>query len=232
MDAIASIYEPQLAGLGARTCGAAALCMIYRALGLECSQAEVWARLGGAGRSSGGARAHRLAADALGQGLAALVVQVQTPWSFLLACSEAGVGVILNHRLSQYSPWGHYTVLDQIEEETVWVHDPQFGPHRPLAREELLRLWQGAPGRTEIAGNVAIVAGRAGPQSSCSVCQRLLPMSIRCYNCHQDNRLQPDVALGCIDPACMGRRWRQLFCLNCDWSFHGHPHPPPETTSP
>src|SRR5688572_8638910 len=128
MDAATLIYEPQLAGLGARTCGAAALSMVYRSLGLECRQDDVWARLRISSRSRGAARAHILAADALMQGLSALVVQVRSPWAFLTECSKAGVAVILNHRLSEHSPLGHYTVLDGIEAEMAWVHDPQFGP--------------------------------------------------------------------------------------------------------
>ena len=218
MHVAPSIYEPQLAGLGARTCGAAALCMVYRSLGIECRQDDVWARLRISSQSRGAARTHTLAADALRQGLVALVVQVRSPWAFLTECSKAGVGVILNHRLSEHSPLGHYTVLDRIETETAWVHDPQFGPHRPLARDELLRLWQGSPGRTEIAGNVALVVGRIGEPTACAVCQSPVPAAIRCCNCQQENILQPAVALGCGDPSCLGRHWWRVYCPNCDWA--------------
>lgn len=213
-----TIYEPQLARAHARTCGAAALCMVYRSLGLECRQEEIWTRLTASRLAARGARACSLAADALRQGLAAVLVQAQSPWQFLLACSQAGVGVILNHRLSEPSPWGHYTVLEAIDEQAAWVHDPQFGPHRRLEREELLRLWQGCPGRTEIAGRVAIVVGRIGEPTSCVVCQRVLPYAIECPNCKHINALQPAAAIGCGIPGCVGRRWHRIYCPHCDWA--------------
>jgi hypothetical protein len=192
--------------------------MVYRSLGFECRQEDIWARLTGGALATRGARAYRLAADALRQGLAAVVVQAESPWRLLFECAQAGVGVILNHRLSEQSPWGHYTVLVAIDEQSAWVHDPQFGPHRHLEREELLRLWQGCPGRTEIAGRVAIVIGRIDEQISCELCQSILPNAVRCSNCNQLNVLQPAVAIGCVSRDCDGRRWCRIFCPQCDWA--------------
>lgn len=211
MNATCSIYEPQMTIAGARTCGAAALCMVYRSLGRECSQEEVWARLSAGGRTRGGLRTHRLAADALSQGLAALVMQATAPWQLLQTCFAAGVEVILNQRLAIDSPWGHYTVLDRIDAETAWVHDPQFGPGRPIPKAELLQLWQGFHGRSEICGNVAIVISdppdpvNGGCKSTC------------CPHCQQTILLHPTAALDCGRGSC--RSWSRLHCPSCDWSI-------------
>src|SRR4051794_9992442 len=85
-------YEPQQEP---RSCGAACLCMVYQALGRGCPQAEVHAAVAGPGR----ARTHRLALDALGRGLAAVIVQARAPWDLLRRCAGAGLYAVLNHRV-------------------------------------------------------------------------------------------------------------------------------------
>jgi ABC-type bacteriocin/lantibiotic exporter with double-glycine peptidase domain len=218
MVASCPYYEPQLAEPGTRACGAAALAMAYRSLGLACSQEQIWQRI--ASRSPrAGVRANSLAADAIAQGLAAIVLQTHQPWRFLEACAAADVRVILNHRLARYSPWGHFTLLEQIEEQSIWLHDPQYGPHRCLAKEELLHLWQGCPGRTEIAGQVAIVIDqRRLEKASCLACRSDVPASLRCAHCKQQVPLQPVAVLGCFAADCPHRLWRQIFCPHCDWA--------------
>lgn len=207
-------YEPQLARPGLRTCGAAALCMVYRSLGMECQQEEVWDRLAARRRLRGGVRTCALAADAIAQGLAAVVVQTRQPWPFLSASSGAGVRVILNHRLAEHSPWGHYTVLDRIDEEAAWLHDPQLGPSRRVTRDELLRLWEGRWGRTEIAGRVAVVVGRRqAPDTVWQRCQRGLLPSADCPNCQQSIVLEPYSAFW------PERHWERIYCPRCDWSI-------------
>ena len=117
-----------------RLCGAAALTMAYRALGLEATQDEVWPSVAGKNRRGDDcARTHRLAADALRRGLAAVVIQALDPWS-ILASEPVKAVLILNHRPTPAAWTGHFTVLVQRGPDAVVVHDPQFGPfrrHRP-----------------------------------------------------------------------------------------------------
>ena len=95
-----------------RMCGAAALCMVYRSLGLACCQAEVWQRIARSnGRGIRRTRTYLLATDAVSRGLAAMVIQASEPWPLLFQCQEQGVKVILSHRLRPGSRSGHYTVL-------------------------------------------------------------------------------------------------------------------------
>src|SRR5438477_1766107 len=84
-----------------RSCGAAALCMVYRSLGLPANQSEIWQRVArpgpwGAPRTN----TKRLVADAHAQGLAALVLRAGQPWPLLQRCQAHGLRVILNHLLT------------------------------------------------------------------------------------------------------------------------------------
>lgn len=209
-------FEKQLSP---RQCGAAVLSMVYRALGLSVPQAEIWQALTPADTTHGGARTHRLAADAHRRGFAALVLQALDPWSLLDECRAHEIAVILNHRSALHAWTGHYSVLVQKTPETVVVHDPHFGPNRRLRKEELLHLWQrNAAPHCEISGNVLVAISRdtSAAEHACDVCQEPVPAEIACPGCAQPIPLKPARLVGCIDPRCSGRRWERLFCAACD----------------
>ena len=131
---------------GHRMCGAAALSMAYRSLDLSCSRQEAWGEV--ARRDRHGrlvARTHLLARDAIRRGLAAVVVQVADPWPVLGRAVAAEVRVILNHRLETGSSLGHYTILVDVRDEHLTLHDPHFGPFRRIERSEFLDLWLPRP---------------------------------------------------------------------------------------
>ncbi len=202
-----STYEPQLVLLGQRTCGAAALCMAYRALGLELAQEEIWERLMRSPTIMGGVRSHLLAADARGRGLASVVVQASDPLALLENCQTQGVAAILNHRIVQRSPWGHFSLLAGIDDAAVWLHDPQAGPNRPHPRSEFLALWSAQPGRTEIAGNVAILITRRDDTCTVQACRN-------CNSCIDLSPFNESITSA-------GRLlWRRIYCPTCDvaWS--------------
>ena len=210
MPATSPIYERQMMLAGARTCGAAALSMVYRSLGHICNQAEIWTRLCKAGRTLGGIRTYLLAADALSQHLSAAVVQAEAPWELLEVCHAAGIEVILNHRVTIQSPWGHYSVLQAINPHTAWLHDPQFGPHRPLPRDELLSLWQRGAQRSEVSGNVAVLVALPpasaieSAASLCPNCAQTIPFDLL-SRLRQDSGTSPII--------------RRVHCPGCDWAI-------------
>src|SRR5262245_8109097 len=173
-------YEQQASP---RRCGAAALCMVYRSLGMTVTQDEVWPTLTTAtSKENPSARTHRLAADALCRRLAALVVQALDPWSFLELCRRHQTRVILNHRSTLQSWTGHYSVLVHQSADRVLVHDPHFGPNRQISREELLQLWRPtAHPQCEITGNAVVaIAATPGETHACSVCAAGVPESLPC----------------------------------------------------
>jgi hypothetical protein len=208
-------YENQLE---TRSCGAASLCMVYRSFGVDCTQEEIWQRIAGSGPwGLTRATTRALCADALGRGLAALIVRARDPWRALEAGSASDIRIILNHRPTTRSQEGHYTVLVGLDAEKALVHDPHAGPSQCFPRAELLELWRPNHGHSEIAGHVLVAFSKTGTVShECAVCRSIIRDSVRCVSCRKMVSLGPSAVLGCATAACRARTWEQVFCPHCD----------------
>ncbi|HZZ81684.1 MAG TPA: cysteine peptidase family C39 domain-containing protein [Gemmataceae bacterium] len=199
-------------------CGAAALAMIYESFGVPCSQEEIWPRTACPGPGpSARTKTWLLCADALRLGFSALTIKALDPWQMLRECAAQNIRAILNHRLSNATPAGHYSVLVAIDENQVVLHDPQLGPQWRLSRVELLDLWCRRLSDLEITGRVLLAVARGSRALHlCATCGCELPRTIACRNCRQSIPLDPTSLLGCFSKACDQRRWEQLFCPYCD----------------
>ncbi len=208
-------YERQEDVDGNRMCGAAALCMVYRSFGVACTQADVWHAVAGGTRS---ARTRLICVDSLQRGFDALIVRARVPWDLLRVCERNSIRAIVNHRIAQTSPHGHYTVLVGLDDGRAVVHDPKAGPARNLDRTLLLQLWQPNGPASEITGRVLVAIARREHATVvvCSRCQAPIPESARCGRCAATIRLQPAAVLGCVAEDCCGRLWEALFCPQCD----------------
>ena len=201
-------YEPQRpANASERRCGAAALVMVYRALGRQADQQAVFRDLDGSSRT------YRLAGHAMAVGLSAAVVRFRDPWEPLLRLPELlpEAVTILNHRLDFEEKAGHFSVFlrtEQVPEEQVVIHDPQRGPQRRLTKEMFLRLWNPSADDSEIRGRIAVlIRPPLLPQSPEIVCRRchkvltieafasVLPLISSFYCPHCDARHDPDAAV-------------------------------------
>ena len=212
-------FEKQQPGRSRRMCGAAALCMVYRSLGVRrVSQQGLWEQIARPDRNeTRAARTHLLAASALRHGLTAVCFEASKPWQVLQRCVAGSVRAILNHRVRPDSPLGHYAVLVGIDEKEAILHDPQLGPDRRLARDELLALWRPADDDSEVAGHVLVAIGPpATGAASCGVCDAALPSAIACPKCKSEIPLRPGGVLGCAGRSCPARLWKRLFCPYCD----------------
>jgi hypothetical protein len=202
-----------------RGCGAAALAMVYQSLGLACSQEEVWEQAATAG--IGGFRrctTHDLAGDVVRRGLNPLVLRARDPWQICSLGQHGEVRVVLNHRLEPASPSGHFSVLVDMDDASITLHDPQIGPERRLSRAEFLALWQPASLRSEVPGFILLaVCRKSEPAPPCVACGGSMPSSITCPGCEQSFALQPAAMLGCMAESCRGRAWDELFCPHCDF---------------
>jgi hypothetical protein len=209
------LYEQQH---GPRLCGAAALCMAYRSLGLETTQEAVWPHIEGKNLLGDScAYTHRLGGDARSRGLDAVVVQARDPWAALQRCLHPGTRAILNHRPTDQAMTGHYTVLVQRGEHGVTVHDPQFGPLRRFSREELLELWaRDFSPSYEVVGNNLVIIARPEHVDACPGCGGTLPEPIVCPKCGQDVALRPAAVLGCLREGCPANVWQRVHCPGCD----------------
>jgi hypothetical protein len=211
-------YERQQDPMSNRMCGPAALCMVYRSFGIDCSQAELAPKVTRSGPlGNEGARTYLLAQDALARGLSAIVFRARDPLRTLRACQNRPLRLILNHRLRLQSPIGHFTVSVRVGDEHVVVHDPQVGPNTRIDQMDLLKLWRPLGRDSEIVGNVlvAFAQGRQ-PAAPCPKCGSTIPDTIACPGCCQPVPLQPATVLGCMNVSCSERAWETLFCPYCD----------------
>ncbi len=230
MSAAAVIpYEMQSDPQSNRTCGAACLSMVYRSFGKDVPQVEIWPAIAKENRfGSLASTTYLMAKDALSRGLSALIVQTRHPLHALRLCHESGIRAILNHCLNHQSPAGHFTVLVNIDDKNVFLHDPFLGPSRYLPHAELLELWQPRFSNSEIVGNVLIGIALDPPAlPPCQLCGRPIPSEIECPKCKNPVRLQPAALLGCMNNACIARMWDNVCCPSCDylWDFTHQPQP-------
>ena len=211
-------FEKQHPAEGHRMCGAAALSMVYRSLDMSCSQQEAWGEVARPDRDGRlAARTHLLARDAIRRGLAAVVVQVADPWPVLGLAVAAEVRVILNHRLEAGSSSGHYTVLVDVDDGQVTLHDPRLGPYRKIERSEFLDSWLPGSDPSEIVGHVLVgIETRSELRWACRECGTEVPTTAACPGCGATIQLRPAAVLGCICADCANRAWHRVFCPECD----------------
>lgn len=226
-EAVNIPYQRQSDPQTNRTCGAACLSMVYRSFGKEVSQAQIWPAIGKRNRfGSLASTTHLMTLDALRHGFAGVAIQARHPLQILRLCKESGIRAILNHRLKNDITTGHYTVLVDIDNKNVVLHDPFYGPSRRLLHSELLALWQRRFSNSEIVGNVIIgVAAQPAAKTACCLCRTPIPSSVDCPKCKKTVNLNPGVLLGCMNSDCVGRMWNYICCPSCDfmWTFSLEP---------
>ena len=210
-------YERQQDADGNRMCGAAALCMVYRSFGVECTQAEVWQAVAGGTRS---ARTRLICADSLQRGFDALIVRREFPGM----CSASARGTRSAPSSITGSPSNRPTAITRSWWAWTTVGRWSRSQGRPGSQ----------PGPNSVAPALATErAGlgdhRPGPGGDrrrehatvvvCSRCRAPIPESARCGRCAATIRLQPAAVLGCVAEDCDGRLWEALFCPQCDTTY-------------
>lgn len=217
-------YEKQSDPQINRGCGAACLSMVYGSFGKEVPQADIWPLIAKPNRfGSVASTTHLMTLHALSQGLSAVAIQARHPLQVLRRCREGGIRAILNQRAQPGVSTGHYTVLVDIDDRNVVVHDPAIGPSRRMSYTELLQLWQPQSSASEIAGNVVIgIAAEPVAIPACEFCHTAIPSKVDCPRCKKAVGLSPAAMLGCIRDGCIARIWNYVACPSCDymWSFN------------
>lgn len=213
-------FEAQRDTEAERFCGAASLVMIYASLGITTTQEEIWPSISQVyGRPTHCARTHLLAANALERGLDAVAVKARVPWEMLQFVEAQGLLAILNHRAGPYSPAGHYSVLVEVRDEEVVLHDPQEQPNRVIPKSPFLSLWRPWGPFSEITGQVMVLidaGGRPPIHTKCPVCRFPIPDHITCDNCEREIPLRPQGLLGCVEPGCRHSMAQWIYCPHCD----------------
>ena len=215
-------YEKQSEELTGRACGAACLSMAYRSFGKQVAQTEIWPVIAKANRfGQVSSTTYLMAQDALKRGFSAVAIQARHPLQALRLAKASGIRAVLNHRVRPDSAAGHYSVLVDIDEKAVVVHDPLFGAARRLSHAELMELWLPQVPNSEIAGGVliAIVAAGLPAQPACEFCRTPMLSSVDCPSCRKPVGLEPGAVLGCIKDGCIARMWNWICCPTCDYVF-------------
>ncbi len=214
-------YEKQTDPHSNRGCGAACLRMVYKSFGKDVPQASIWPLIAKPNRFGAiSSTTHLMALHAMSQGLSALAVQARHPIQALRLCRDAGIRVILNHRLEPGAPAGHYTVFVDMDDTSVVLHDPSFGPSRRVSHAELLELWQPSSSNSEIVGNIMIgIAADPAPVPACEFCHTAIPPLVDCPKCGKTMAMAPAALLGCVRDGCIARMWNYLACPWCDSLF-------------
>jgi hypothetical protein len=226
-------HESQLDPQIHRGCGAACLSMVYKSFGKEVPQAAIWPLIAKPNRFGAvSSTTHLMALHAISQGLSAVIIQARHPIQVLRICRDAGIRAILNHRLQPGIAAGHYSVLVDVDDKSVVLHDPFFGPSRRISHEELIQLWQPSSTNSEIAGSVLIgIAADPAPIAACEFCHTAIPASMNCARCGKPVALSPVAVLGCVRDGCIARMWNYVACPSCDSLFDESGKPAADTSS-
>jgi hypothetical protein len=226
-SSVAIPYERQVDPQTNRMCGAASLSMVYRSFGKTVPQADIWPKISKQNHlGSLASTTYLMAQDALDRGYVALAIQARHPLQALRLCRDKDIRAVLSHRLKNEAPTGHYTVLVDIDGDSVVLHDPYFGPSRRVPNAALLELWRPLYPNAEITGNVVIgIADQPTTMPPCQVCGGVVPPAVECRACGKAVSLQPAVLLGCVSASCAARLWNYICCPFCDhtWTFSAQP---------
>ena len=135
-------------------CGGAAAAMVLRYLGDQRARAEDFAAL--VDDHAGGIRDDHLVAALEGRGWT--VVRLDATYGALQESISAGEPPILliEVRADRY----HYVVATSIDDDSVFVHDPAWGPERRIDRDEFLQRWRAAR-----QWAIALRPGSSNPES-------------------------------------------------------------------
>jgi Papain-like cysteine protease AvrRpt2 len=221
MSALQIPYEAQTDPQTNRGCGAASLSMVYKSFGKEIPQAQIWPLIAKPNRfGSVASTTNLMALHAIGQGLSAVVIQARHPIQVLRLCRDAGVRAILNHRLKANLAAGHYSVLLDVDDKDVILHDPYHGAAHRVPHAELIDLWRPSAPVSEIVGNILIgIAENPAALPACVFCHTAIPAQVNCPKCAKPVVLSPPAVLGCIRDGCIARMWNFVCCTACDSLF-------------
>jgi hypothetical protein len=121
---------------GPLLCGGAAAAMVERFWGARGVYGEDFGHL--VREEEGGIRASELTSALTGRGYAVRAIQGE-PDRALAAVGEGVPPILL---LESGATRLHYVVLVGLEDDAIWIHDPNFGPARKITREQLMRRWR------------------------------------------------------------------------------------------
>ncbi|MDP3790155.1 MAG: papain-like cysteine protease family protein [Candidatus Omnitrophota bacterium] len=204
-------------------CGAACLSMVYASYGKNVDQWDIFyniavpgGRKGDDGRPGSGCSHYLMVRDALNRGFYAICIAMKNPQEFfdLYRSNEIdhSIRIILSHRPKKKTMSLHATVLLDVTDTEVIIHDPDQGPSRHVAMADFIEMWQGMP---PTKNRLVAISDKKYGKDKCSVCKRPVPDHLECPDCHRKIGLEPKELIGCIYYDCPGRFWESVQCPYC-----------------
>lgn len=204
-------------------CGAASLSMVYASYGKDVDQWDIFykiavlgGRKGDEGRPGSGCSHYLMVRDALSRGFYAICIAVRNPREFfdLYRSNEIdnSIRIILSHRPKKKTMSLHATVLLNVTDTEVIIHDPDQGPSRHVAMADFPEMWQGMP---PTKNRLFAISDKTSKNNKCRVCKRPIPDYIQCPGCHRKIGLEPKDVVRCIYDDCPGRFWDNIQCPYC-----------------
>lgn len=208
----------QIKKAGERTCGAAALQMVYEGIfGLSLTQEEIWEKIKAPdGRGGMYATARDVASDVHDRKLNVMIIRSSITLNLLKHCDDDNVAIITIASVSPTDKCGHFRVVSDFNGEKIVLCDPSSGSLVSLSLGEFIELWR-KKGNGEVTGFIALVISRGETsQYTCPVCKRIVPLTVKCGVCGNVNKLVPGSVLGCSNTQCPEVNWQHVICTFCN----------------
>lgn len=156
---------------------------------------------------------HKMAADAIARGFAAVLIQPKHPLQALYTAQKAGIQVIMQHRLAPGAPATRCSNLLRLDRDGVTI---EASDEQRLAHSDFLELWRQRFSRPEMLSHLMLgISAAPSHLESCGLCRTPVPKEIDCGRCKRKIALQPSVLLGCMSPTCVARAWESIVCPTC-----------------
>jgi ABC-type bacteriocin/lantibiotic exporter with double-glycine peptidase domain len=164
---------PYVKQLDMNSCGIAALQMIYGFYEIkeEVNQEALFEKLKQPEPNGSGewfVRSINIAKDAESRGFWAGMLQanhrdVKEAIAEIRSWVEVGHPVIVCQQYKKDMPaYGHFRVVYQIDDESIYFHDPMIGPNVKQTHEEFLEYWQ-PQGKAVVGGQYILIKPRLNP---------------------------------------------------------------------
>ena len=202
-------------------CGAASLAMVYRSYGKKVDQRSIFYDIAVRNKAIGSYCSTSLQCrNVLKHGFYALDVKSRQPLTLLNMFHDKWDNtrprIIFIQKAKGDDEGLHSTVMVDVTDKDVIVHDPLSRPFRLILKDVFMYLWsgQGQNNYESIA-----VSDKRSSADRCRICGRPIPDFLICPNCRRKVILQPNETVGCIFNDCAGRLWNEILCPYCDKYF-------------
>jgi len=177
-----------LPGNNKGACGAACLAMVYKSFNKEFDQKSIFYKIAIKVKDGSACANFLMARDALRRGFYAINLEIRRPRDFIELFKNGNIDdsvrVIVTQRPTMDAKDWHETVLVEVTDKHVIVHDPLLKPSRRIGKEVFLKMWAGGMVTPNAHNNkIVAVAEKKSRRNNCLICGRHISDFTRCPSC-------------------------------------------------